>query len=78
MLAAMILHGSDNPPQRSKEQSSVGAYMGTTPRLQRAHQNPESILVLMGEIKRYMLEITFINSIHCIITGSETSLYDFS
>lgn len=64
------------PPQWSKEQSSVGADVDPTPRLECGRQNPESISSLKKK-KRYILEMIAL-SIHCIINRSETSLYDFS
>lgn len=64
------------PPQWPKEQSSVGAGVDPTPRLECGRQNPESISSLKKK-KRYILEMIAL-SIHCIINRSETSLYDFS
>lgn len=45
-LAVSILHASRQPrlpPQWSKEQSSMGAGVGPTPRLECGCQNPEDI-----------------------------------
>lgn len=62
------------PPQWPEEQSSVGAGVDPTPRLECGRQNPESTSSLKK--KRYILEMIAL-SIHCIINRSETSLYDF-
>lgn len=64
------------PPQWPKEQSSVGAGVDPTPRLECGRQNPESISSLKKKKKIYTRMIAL--SIHCIINRSETSLYDFS
>lgn len=65
------------PPQWPKEQSSVGAGVDPTPRLECGRQNPESISSLKKKKKKIYTRMIAL-SLHCIINRSETSLYDFS
>ena len=52
------------PPQWPKEQSSVGAGVDPTPRLECGRQNPESISSLKKKKKIYTRNDCFINSLY--------------